>query len=260
MGFFYFDGSIHPQAGFILGAFAYSESDLDNDVADALLRVKLQPGVDEFKSGSRMDRNAAQANARPLLKAIVRDRCQIGIIITAEKNRLTLGAEALRGLHKIINANELDGNAHGVYFDQGIFPNLSQAPEMVRQNCPNQNCTFHFEQNSVAVKGLQIADLIAHTCATMLLSELGLVKKMVKAGKNSGYDPHSEMELDFELWAGLRHNFFAAGPPPYESWTSQLDFQVDVESRGLYIADSCDAKVRQAAISRFGKMYLGCIH
>ena len=35
----------------------------------------------------------------------------------------------------------------------------------------------------------QLADLVAHTCAVMLLAELGLVKKTVKAGENSGYDP-----------------------------------------------------------------------
>jgi hypothetical protein len=46
------------------------------------------------------------------------------------------------------------------------------------------------------------------------------------------------MELEFELWAGLRYNFFAAAPPPVDTWKSQLDFQVDVESRGLHIADS----------------------
>jgi len=28
----------------------------------------------------------------------------------------------------------------------------------------------------------------------MLLAELGLIKKMVKAGENSGYDPDSDME------------------------------------------------------------------
>jgi len=35
----------------------------------------------------------------------------------------------------------------------------------------------------------------------MLLAELGLVKKTVKAGEK-GYDPDSDMELEFELWAG----------------------------------------------------------
>ena len=83
---------------------------------------------------------------------------------------------------------------------------------------------------------------------------------MVKVGSDSGYDPNTETELEFKLWAGLRYNFFAAAPPPYNTWKSQLDFKVDVESRGLHISDHCEEAVRDAALSRFGSMYLGCIH
>jgi hypothetical protein len=68
------------------------------------------------------------------------------------------------------------------------------------------------------------------------------------------------MELEFELWAGLRRSFFAAPPPPVDSWDSQLDYQVDVASRGLHIAEGCDSNVRDAALARFDRMYLGCIH
>jgi hypothetical protein len=112
----------------------------------------------------------------------------------------------------------------------------------------------------VKVLGLQVADLIAHTCATILRAQLGSVKKTIKPGPNSGYDPDGDMPLDFGLWAGLRYNFFAAAPPPYETWKSQLDFSVDVESRGLHISTLCDNAVKNAALFRFGKMYLGCIH
>ncbi len=110
------------------------------------------------------------------------------------------------------------------------------------------------------ILGLRVADLIAHTCATMLLAQLGIVKKTIKAGPNSGYDPDGDMPLEFSLWATLRYNFFATSQPPYETWKSQLDFKVDVESRGLHISDSCDDAVKSAALSRFGSMYLGCIH
>ena len=95
----------------------------------------------------------------------------------------------------------------------------------------------------------------------MLLSRLGLVKKMIRVGDGWGYDHDSEMSLEFELWATFRHYFFATSPPPIDSWKSQSDFEVDVESSGLHIADSCDATtLRQASLERFGKMYLGCIH
>ncbi len=87
-----------------------------------------------------------------------------------------------------------------------------------------------------------------------------MVKKTVKAGPNSGYDPDADMPLEFELWAGLRYNFFATGPPPYDTWESQLDFKVDVESKGLHVSSSCEEFIKNAALSRFGSMYLGCIH
>ena len=104
------------------------------------------------------------------------------------------------------------------------------------------------------------ADLIAHACATMLLVRLGLVKKTIKAGPDSGYEADSDIPLEYELWASLRNNFFAAAPPPFDSWKSQLDFTVDVASRGLHISQACDGVVREAALLEFGSMYLGCIH
>lgn len=54
MSSFYFDESIHHQANFILGAFVYSDVDLDADVAEALEQSGLRPGIDEFKSGSSL--------------------------------------------------------------------------------------------------------------------------------------------------------------------------------------------------------------
>ncbi len=181
-------------------------------------------------------------------------------MIAPDTSRPTFGEEALLGLKKILLANRFRSASHEVFFDQGIFTNRVAAEVAASRISDGQNCNFHFEQNSTIVMGLQVADLIAHTCATMMLAQLGLVKKKVKAGENSGYDPDSETELEFELWAGLRYNFFAAAPPPVDTWKSQLDFQVDIESRGLYIADSCGTEIRDAALTRFSSMYLGCIH
>jgi len=181
-------------------------------------------------------------------------------VVAPEVSRSILGNESLLGLNKILTTNSFRSGSHEVFFDEGIFTSSATGELAASQVCMGQNCTFHFEQNSITVMGLQVADLIAHTCATMMLAQLGLVKKKVKVGENSGYDPDSETEFGFELWARVRNNFFAAAPPPVDTWKSQLDFQVEVESRGLHIADSCDTKIRDAALTRFGSMYLGCIH
>jgi hypothetical protein len=193
------------------------------------------------------------------LRSVVHDQCRIGIVVAPDSPRQQLGSEALCGLKKILSTNRFESTQHQAFFDQGIF-----APAVTGKNVAETlgdvAVTTFFEQDSRQVLGLQVADLVAHTCAVMLLAELGLVRKTVKAGDNSGYDPDSDMELAFELWASARYSFFAAAPPPPDQWESQLDFQVDVESRGLHIATTCDPKVRRAASARFGSMYLGCIH
>jgi hypothetical protein len=260
MGFFYFDESIHPKCNFILGAFAYSEDSLDGPVSDALRHCGLTPRVDEFKSGTYMTGNHVQVSARALLKSIVRNYCRIGVVIAPNVPRRLIGHEALNGLNKILATASFRSSSHEVFFDRGIFAGSVAGQVEAETICDGRPCRFHFEQDSRKILGLQVADLVAHTCATMLLAELGSVKKTVKAGPDSGYDPDADMPLEFELWAGLRYNFFATGPPPYDTWESQLDFKVDVESKGLHVSRSCDESIKNAALSRFGSMYLGCIH
>lgn len=251
MGFFYFDESVHAKANFALGAFAYSESSLDQPISDALRQSGLEPCIDEFKSGSRMDRHPEQATARQLLRSVISNECRIGIVVAPASPLQLLGSEALRGLGKILSTNGFRSSPHDVFFDEGMFSSSAAAEQAAKKICGIENCKFHFEQDSVTILGLQIADLIAHTCATMLLAQLGFLKKTVKVSPDSGYDP--DMPLEFELWLGLRWNFFAASPP-------QGDFRVDVGSRGLHISDSCDDSVKSATLARFGSMYVGCTH
>ncbi|MFH0777999.1 MAG: hypothetical protein V2A71_05135 [Candidatus Eisenbacteria bacterium] len=68
MGFFYFDESIHDRAGFILGAWVCSQSDLTPVVNKAIAEAGLQPGMHEFKSGARREsgENAVHTSASPL--------------------------------------------------------------------------------------------------------------------------------------------------------------------------------------------------
>lgn len=259
MGDFYFDESIHERAGFILGAYAYSQSSPEDRVSAALKRAGLRPGFDEFKSGAHMATNPAQARARDELFGIVQ-QCRLGVVVDASRSRSTFGAQALRGLHKILTSNDLVSIPHRVYFDRGLFRNIDDAIRSARDVDLPASCELYFEQDSTMILGLQLADLAAHTCATMLLEQLGYVTKVLKAGDNSGYEPDTDIELGFELWATIRYNFFAAPPPDPDTWESQLDFQVDVASRGLYIADTCDSVLSEAALARFGRMYVGCVH
>jgi hypothetical protein len=204
--------------------------------------------------------NPEQLVARSSLKSIVHDHCRIGVVVAPHEPRHLIGNEALLGLKKILATASFRSTSHEVFFDRGIFASAGAGQREAETTCNGRPCSFHFEQDSRKILGLQVADLIAHTCATMLLAQLGLVKKTVKAGPNSGYDPDADVPLEFELWAGLRWNFFATGPPPVDTWTSQLDFKIDVESKGLHVSSRCDESIKKAALATFGSMYVGCIH
>ncbi|MCK4629801.1 MAG: hypothetical protein KAT40_00055 [Bacteroidales bacterium] len=94
----------------------------------------------------------------------------------------------------------------------------------------------------------------------MLKEALGLVDKTVKAGNKSGYDPDTDINIGFELWADLRYNFFSDSLPDPDEWENMLDCKAKVGKKGLYISENCAEKVRSAGEGRFGEMYLGCIH
>jgi len=257
MGFFYFDESIQQRAGFIIGAFVYSEEDLTAAVFEAIAAAGLRPGVDEFKSGMQMDRHPQHAAARELLRGLLQAR-RVDMVVAPAEGRSDLGTEALMGLEKILRAKDLMAAQHQVYLDQGILVKADLVDGFTRRS--GVACEFHLTQDSRSVGGLQVADLAAHSMAVMLLESLGYVKKTVKAGENSGYEPDLDIELGFELWASLRYAFFKA-PLPIPGPDDPLgDLMFDVANYGLHVASSCNEALRTAALERFGKCYLGCIH
>jgi hypothetical protein len=254
---FYFDESIHPRGGFILGAYVFGP-DPTNDVNAALAAVGLDPDRDEFKSSTKMTEHPEQQALRRELYNILHLTYHYAVVIVPYKERASLGTEALSGLAKICRANGLTQQRQRAYFDNGIFSSAGRALELTEQSGLSKYCDVHPEQDSRRVKGLQLADLVAHICATMLLDALGLLSKLVKAGPNSGYDPNLDIELGFELWASVRYQFFNGGLPA--NVQSNEEMVVEVAPYGLHIAESCPPTLRHAALARFGKQYLGCIH
>ena len=259
MGFFYFDESIHVRGGFIVGAFVYDDRDLTPAVFESLAKAGLQPKIDEFKSSAKMRSQPEQAKAREHLRDLL-NAVRTGLVVVPGARRESLGDEAIAGLAKILKKNQLDLVPHKIFIDQGIM--VSDAVGETFCNGPGKLSELHLKQDSKLIGGIQLADLAAHSMSVMLLEQLGLIKKMVKAGENSGYDPELDIELGFELWASLRYSFFKApypklGPIPDDP-VGEMIFPV--ENYGLHIAASCDEKLREAALQRFGECYLGCIH
>jgi len=204
-------------------------------------------------------RNPEQVKLRDKLKSILY-KTKIGVVINSYAKRNELGITALKGLKQILNYYEPPEVLHLAYFDENIFQNIQEAETISSKLGINEFSNCYFEQDSKIIKGLQLADLVAHTCSIMLLETLGLVTKNVKAGDNSGYDPDLDIEIGFELWAGLRYNFFSKPPPHPDEWRDQLDFKAKVRDVGLYISDNCSIELKAKALDRFAEMYLGCIH
>jgi hypothetical protein len=260
MGSFFFDESIHERAGLILGAFVYAPRSVADLVNRALQKCGLSPGTDEFKSSARMDNSPKLIRLRGYLLHIVSHETRIAVLICPAVERSLLWREGIHALNRIIDANRLQNIRHEAYFDERIVTNLLAAESLVRQLEIDATCTCHFEQNSKSVPGLQLADLVAHTCSTMLLEQMGLISKLVKVGPNSGYDPNLEVGLGWDLWTGVRYSFFHGGNS-YTVKDDPLNFMtVSVSGFGLFIASSCNDELWAAGESRFGQCYLGCIH
>lgn len=259
MGSFYLDESIQARAGFIIGAFVYSGHDLTPSVFSVLEQSGLKPGVDEFKSGAHMARNPELKQLRNLLFPLLINT-RFGVVVVPADQRPMLGVEAIRCLGKILEANRLNNDHHQVFFDENISVGAETKDSFL--SGPGTQCQLYLSQDSKIVGGIQLADLAAHSCGIMLLEQMGLLTKRVRAGENSGYDPNLEIELGFEFWASLRYSFFKApqpkpGPIPDDP-VGELMF--DVENYGLHISSSCSTELRHAALGRFGECYLGCIH
>jgi len=259
MGNFYFDETIQERGGFIIGAFVYSPYDVTPAVYSAIQQVGMRPGVDEFKSGARMDRNLKQAELRDRLMNLL-SSTRVGLVVVPTTQRSFLGHHALLGLRKILSANDLAHKPHSVFLDQGITVKRNSGRDLLGE--PGDMCEVHQSQDSKLIGGIQLADLAAHLLGGMLLEELGLITKLVCVGENSGYAPDLEIELGFALWASLRYQFFKAPQPNLGADPDDPvgDLTFDVENYGLYISEDCPEKLKQAALQRFGTCYLGCIH
>ena len=237
----------------------YCSEDPTQAISQALSKHRFRPGVDEFKSSNKMKENPRNVALRDEVGHILRQFGQIGVLVVP--NEQELGAEAFKLLSKMSAHEDILSDTHEVFFDEGLFASAKQGNDLVKSHGGFTRYKLHFEKDSKIIAGIQLADLAAHTCAIMLSDEMGLIKKTVKAGENSGYEPDLDIELGFELWAGLRYNFLSEPAELPNDWDgNQEAFLANVEPFGLHISRNSEKKLRKAALKRFGQMYLGCIH
>ena len=100
--------------------------------------------------------------------------------------------------------------------------------------------------------------MCAHNAATILLSDLGIVRRTVLAGEGSPFDPDEELELEWTLWASLRH-CFTSDERAYPGDSREPTEFTEFDAFGLFVSDLCAPKVKRAALDRFAHVYMGCI-
>lgn len=149
MGYFYFDESIQERGGFIIGAFVYSPYDVTPNVYAAIEQVGLRPGgIDEFKSGARMDRNPEQAELRSRLSAIL-GNTHVGVVVVSAADRASLGHEALLGLRKSFRLTASPRNRTASFWTKGSTLNLIPARQFSENLAPYTQYIYLQTQGSL---------------------------------------------------------------------------------------------------------------
>jgi hypothetical protein len=251
----YFDESIREQGGFIVGALVVSNRDLSPVIAEEWVRLGLNPESEEYKSSNPKNGNELGIAQRQVVAQLLRES-KLGLVVAPKEDRETLGGSCARLVAQLIESGSIVTGEHSLYLDEGIpfgaadLKYLGQLGVSVAAQC-----------DSKKVGGIQVADHAAHALGGMLLEEMGLLKKQVRAGEN--YHPDDLLDLGFELWASLRYalmgrNEYIEGLSPPPDDPANPYFLVD--GVGLYVATTCSADLARHARDRFGVNYLGCIH
>lgn len=257
MAYLYLDDSKHHRFGFSLAAFVICDSDPTEDVSVIFQNHGFDPTVFEFKSSTMMKDHAPLQKLRSALKGYIAMNCKIAVCVVDGDKRL--GPAALKLLNAALTHPKLSGRQHQVFFDEGLFQSIKVAESLVEDDDVLGKCEFHFEQDSRSHLGIQLADIVAHTCSRMLLETLGRVSKMIVIDEPDDSVYHGlEIALGFEMWAGIRYAFLSQNKPyPKDDFDLAA---VDVYPWGLFIDDGVGKSIASSAIERFEENYLGCIH
>lgn len=257
MAWLYFDESIRDRGGFIVGALIVARKDISITISAHWREMGYDPDEFEYKSSTPKLNNPQSQQQRATLGSLL---FSVGLALTICpcSERKKLGAHCAALVSQLHTTGFLPPGSHDLFLDQNIF-----VPNDSRESLVASGMSVHANQDSRTTAGLQLADHAAHALGGMLLEEMGLVKKTVLAGEGSGYDPNLEIELGFELWAGLRYALIGnnehipgLSPPPEDPANPYFR----VEGFGLLISSGCSEELARHARNRFGINYLGCIH
>lgn len=257
MAYIYLDDSKHHKYDFSLAAFVICENDPAIAIRAIFRNYGFEPSSFEFKSSAKMRDDHLRRALRDDLKSYIQRYCKIAVCITNQDKKL--GCTALELLRIVLKHPSLVGQQNSVFFDEGLFRSERAIYEQTQSDNDFAECNFFFEQDSKEILGIQLADLAAHTCSIMLLDQLGHISKKVilRVPGDEIYDG-VEVELGFEMWASIRYAFLSQNK---KDCGDGMDIAtVEVYPLGLLVDELVNQTVFDAAMIRFGEIYLGCIH
>ena len=257
MAYLYFDESIRDQGKFIVGALVVSDNNVSNEICEKWTSMGLNPDSNEYKSSAIKNGNEISVKQRSYIRKMLM-HSKLALVVLPIEDRRQLGNYCAELILQLLNTDLLKGKEHHVYIDENIRVSRDNQVRLLEKGV---NCLLNSDSSIFA--GIQLSDHASHALGGMLLEEMGIVKKQVKAGKNSGYHPDDMLALGFELWASLRYSLLGKqtyieglSPPPDDP--ANPYFLID--GHGLYIAPTCSENLGESVRKRFGINYLGCIH
>ena len=257
MAYLYFDESIRDKGGFIVGALVVAEGDISSKVRQLWRDMGHDPDLFEYKSSTPKLNDPKSQQQRGILRGLLHS-ARLVLTICPCTDRRELGKHCASIVSQLQTTDLLAPGNHELFVDENIF-----IPKNAQDALVASGVSVHLNQDSSVAAGLQVADHAAHALGGMLLEEMGIVRKTVPAGEGSGYDPELEIELGFELWAGLRYSLLGKNdhipdlsPPPEDPANPYFR----VEGYGMFLSASCPETLVKHARNRFGTNYLGCIH
>lgn len=272
----FIDDSHHDALGFIVLAFVFAPTDLDAEVRAALAAAGLDPERQEFKSSARMDADPAMQEARQNIVRTLPEETKVAIAVCRRDHTVPLGKQCLQALQSILIRSGLSPDGLIVHVDQAIFHHRAQAQ--------TQHAFFSFlapvvlmpTEDSLKCRGIQVADLMAHSFAQVVREGVTDKPKLIGVGgPDTGYADGDTMSLSEVVLNHLRYKILVRGiveaGQPFDPATDPVVLGPDEDptSYGMYpeaigwgvqIAQQQSDKVRRAVGRMLDRIWLGCGH
>ena len=271
----FIDESVHRNLGFAASAFVFSSSDLDVHIAEVLQRRGLDPRRDEFKSGARMVGNAPLQEIRADLFDLIRRHTHLAVVFGPTDRGGRLGRHCLQALQSVLVRNGISPVDLNVFFDNGIFPSQAEARALWSLYSFLAPADFHPAEDSRVCRGIQAADLAAHTFAQVLRDELLPEPRRVAFDPDFPGEPPGSLRLSMLLLGNIRRAVLSrrivVGGEHYDPATDPVvfgpddDFTVygaepEVFGWGVQVATEASEDLRRAVRNSLDRIWLGCMH